>query len=158
MRSPMKRTWPRVTGSTPLIRLKVVLLPAPFGPIRPMISPELTLKLMSLTATRPPNSLRMASTSSTTWPGCGRWRAGKAGAGAGGARLRREPSAPVRPSHQLARIGHRPLRAYCSIRISSTPKTIISKLALVSSSLGSQFCNWSFSTRMTVEPSSAPQT
>ncbi|KAG1199383.1 hypothetical protein G6F35_012515 [Rhizopus arrhizus] len=59
-----------------------------------MISPELTLKVMSLTATRPPNSLRMASTSSTTCPACGRSRVGKAGAGAGGARLRREPSAP----------------------------------------------------------------
>ncbi|KAG1380056.1 hypothetical protein G6F59_018002 [Rhizopus arrhizus] len=122
-----------------------------------MISPELTLKVMSLTATRPPNSLRMASTSSTTCPACGRSRVGKAGAGAGGARLRREPSAPVTLPHQPARIGHRPLRAYCSIRISSTPKTIISKLALVSSSLGSRFCNWSFSTRMTLEPSKAPQ-
>ncbi|MCY1380930.1 hypothetical protein D9M69_687920 [compost metagenome] len=137
----MKVTLPRVTGNTPLIRLKVVLLPAPFGPIRPMISPELTLKEMSLTATRPPNSLRMASTSSTTWPACGRARVGRAGAGAGGARLRREPSAPVMLSHQPARIGHRPLRAYCSIRISSTPKTIISKLALVSSSLGRRFCS-----------------
>ncbi len=36
----------------------MVLLPAPLGPIRPTISPAFTLKLTSLTATRPPNSLR----------------------------------------------------------------------------------------------------
>ena len=55
---PRKVTAPRVSGSTPVIRLKVVVLPAPLGPIRPTISPALIWKLTSLTATRPPNALR----------------------------------------------------------------------------------------------------
>ncbi|CPM26302.1 Uncharacterised protein [Bordetella pertussis] len=74
--------------------------------------------------------------------------------------LRREPAAPVTRSHQPDRMGHRPLLAYCSTRIISTPKKISSKLALVSISLGRMFCSWSLIPRMTApaEPSSAPQT
>ena len=75
MRWPSRRISPRVAGSTPVTRLKVVDLPAPFGPIRPRISPARTWKLTSLTATRPPNSLRTACTSSTTSPCGGRARA-----------------------------------------------------------------------------------
>src|SRR5437870_1822556 len=41
--------------------LKKVVLPAPFGPIRLMIEPSGMLKSTSLTATRPPNSLRTAA-------------------------------------------------------------------------------------------------
>src|SRR5882724_954104 len=39
------------------MQLKVVLLPDPFGPIRPRISPSLTSKDTSLTARRAPNLL-----------------------------------------------------------------------------------------------------
>ena len=40
--------------------LKNVVLPAPFGPIRLTIEPRAIVKSTSLTATRPPNSLRSA--------------------------------------------------------------------------------------------------
>src|SRR5262245_19600250 len=41
--------------------LKNVVSPAPFGPIRLMIEPSGIVKSTSLTATRPPNSLRTPS-------------------------------------------------------------------------------------------------
>src|SRR6185369_5766766 len=41
----------------PVIRLKSVLLPAPFGPIKAWIEPSSTFRLTSLTATRPPNRI-----------------------------------------------------------------------------------------------------
>src|SRR5512142_344272 len=43
--------------------LKIVVLPEPFGPISPWISPGLTLRETSLTATRPPNCIVRCSTS-----------------------------------------------------------------------------------------------
>ena len=39
MVSPRNCTAPEVSGSTPVMRLKVVDLPAPLGPIRPTIWP-----------------------------------------------------------------------------------------------------------------------
>ena len=56
--SPSTEMLPPVEVSTPVIRLKVVLLPAPFGPISATISPACTSKVTSLTATTPPNCLR----------------------------------------------------------------------------------------------------
>src|SRR5919206_64420 len=52
--------------------LKHVVLPAPFGPIRPRISPLYRLKLTSLSATTPPNrSVTWSTSSSTSRPvGC----------------------------------------------------------------------------------------
>src|SRR3546814_10241171 len=47
---------PRVGLVNPLIRLNVVLLPAPLGPIRPRISFRRTSKSRSDTATRPPKT------------------------------------------------------------------------------------------------------
>src|ERR671918_2435840 len=44
--------------------LKNVVLPAPFGPIRLTIAPSGIVKSTSLTATRPPNSLRTSLTTS----------------------------------------------------------------------------------------------
>ena len=44
--------------SAPEIRLSIVVLPEPFGPIRPTISPRSTSNDTSSTATRPPNALR----------------------------------------------------------------------------------------------------
>jgi hypothetical protein len=52
-----KRIWPADGRNTALIRLKSVVLPAPFGPIRLQIWPASTLKLTSLTAVRPPKRL-----------------------------------------------------------------------------------------------------
>ena len=60
------RCVPPVARSTPVIRLKVVLLPAPFGPISATISRAWTSKETSLTAITPPNCLRALSISSST--------------------------------------------------------------------------------------------
>src|SRR5690348_10951494 len=45
--------------------LKMVVLPAPFGPIRPLMSPSGTAKEALLTARRPRNDLEMPRTSSS---------------------------------------------------------------------------------------------
>src|SRR5262249_5518748 len=42
---------------TPVIKLKIVVLPAPFGPIRPYRSPAFSDILRFLTATNPPKRL-----------------------------------------------------------------------------------------------------
>ncbi len=170
MREPRNSTSPRVIGSTPVTRLNVVLLPAPFGPISPMISPALTVKSMSLTATSPPNSLRIARTSRITSPGVGRARCGSGSASrtsrtssdfagcavprssaSGSTRARPRPKSPVT-------IGHSPVGARCSSSTSSTPNTMISKFPFVPISLGNQSCNWSRATTTTPAPSSAPHT
>jgi hypothetical protein len=60
MRRPSSRISPDVGGSAPEIRFSIVVLPEPFGPIRPSSSPCFTSKETSLTATRPPKALRAA--------------------------------------------------------------------------------------------------
>src|SRR5213594_3156978 len=68
---PWKKMRPPETRSAPLTRLKNVVLPAPFGPMSPTISPSSAANSTSLTATRPPNSLRSCSvrkTSDTAYP------------------------------------------------------------------------------------------
>src|SRR5882724_7457347 len=53
------------------MRLKLVVLPAPFGPIRATVSFSFTVKLTSWTARSPPNRLlrpRMTSASAMTCP------------------------------------------------------------------------------------------
>ena len=56
--SPAKRDRAaRSAHSMPAMQLKIVLLPEPFGPIRPRISPSSTSKETSLTAVKPPNVL-----------------------------------------------------------------------------------------------------
>ena len=62
---PSKRIEPAFGLSAPAIRLKIVLLPDPFGPIRPRISPARRSKPTSLTAVKPPKRLVRPSTSST---------------------------------------------------------------------------------------------
>src|ERR1700742_5244293 len=57
---------PAVGGNVPESMLKMVLLPDPFGPIRPRISPFPTLNDTLLTARKPPNRLTRPSTTSTT--------------------------------------------------------------------------------------------
>src|SRR5215469_10874522 len=48
------------------MRLKLVVLPAPFGPIRATVSPSLTEKLRSWTARSPPNRLLRLRTTSAS--------------------------------------------------------------------------------------------
>jgi hypothetical protein len=75
-----KLTLPEVSGSTPEMPLNIVLLPAPFGPIRAITSPALTLKLTRSLATRPPKRLLASVTSSSTEPASG---SGRRASGAG---------------------------------------------------------------------------
>ena len=58
---------PLVAGSARLIRLKKVVLPAPLGPMIPVIDPAATVKSTSSTARKPPKDLlsRCASSSIT---------------------------------------------------------------------------------------------
>src|SRR4051812_39333151 len=66
--APSNRIEPAVAGSVPDSRLKIVLLPEPFGPIRPRISPRSTLNETLLTAVKPPNRFISPSTTSTAAP------------------------------------------------------------------------------------------
>src|SRR5260370_22948242 len=52
--SPLKKICPSVGGSTPVMTLNSVDLPAPFGPIRARTSPGSTVKSTMSTAARPP--------------------------------------------------------------------------------------------------------
>ena len=61
---PSSRTEPVNGSMKPDIRLNTVVLPAPFGPIRPRISPWFNTKERSDTARRPPKSLERLLTSS----------------------------------------------------------------------------------------------
>ena len=75
--SPLKAISPAVGCSTPVTRLKMVLLPAPLGPIRATISPARTPKLTSLTATSPPKVLRTPASDNRGVPAGGIARAGE---------------------------------------------------------------------------------
>src|SRR6202035_54449 len=66
--APANRIEPADGASVPESMLKIVLLPEPFGPIRPRISPSSTLNDTLLTAVKPPNRLTKPSTTSTTVP------------------------------------------------------------------------------------------
>src|SRR5690242_5604663 len=65
---PSNAIEPAVGGNVPESMLKIVLLPDPFGPIRPRISPFSTLNDTLLTARKPPNRLTRPSTASTAIP------------------------------------------------------------------------------------------
>src|SRR6266496_417976 len=54
---PSNSSVPLVGGYRPVIILKNVVLPAPFGPIRPLIEPRSITKSTLLTATKPPKRL-----------------------------------------------------------------------------------------------------
>src|SRR2546425_633616 len=56
---------PSVGAKTPVTRLKNVVLPAPFGPISPWISPSFTVRSMACSARRPPKRLVKLRTSSS---------------------------------------------------------------------------------------------
>src|SRR5215468_3665394 len=55
--SPANVTRPEVGRYMPAMQLKIVLLPDPFGPIRPTISPSSTSKETCETAVKPPKVL-----------------------------------------------------------------------------------------------------
>src|SRR3954447_3413756 len=63
--SPSNSIPPAVGGSVPDSMLKMVLLPEPFGPIRPRISPRSTLNDTLLTAVKPPKRFLSPLTTST---------------------------------------------------------------------------------------------
>lgn len=65
MSSPLKRTFPSSGFNTPVIRLKRVVFPAPFGPMTATTSPSFTDRLASLTALKPPKDFLSEVTSST---------------------------------------------------------------------------------------------
>src|SRR5438876_6450681 len=65
MSSPEKTTEPLVGRRKPLNRLKQVVLPAPFGPISPTISPVSTVRSRLLTAASPPKCLERLRASSS---------------------------------------------------------------------------------------------
>ena len=68
MDSPAIVAVPSSAGSTPFSTLNNVVLPAPFGPMIPRISPSAMLKLTLLTARRPPKDFDSPSTVSNAAP------------------------------------------------------------------------------------------
>src|SRR3954471_20036704 len=66
--APSNRIDPAVGTSVPDSMLKIVLLPEPFGPIRPRISPCSTRNDTLLTAVKPPKRFTNPSTVSTPEP------------------------------------------------------------------------------------------
>ena len=61
--APWKRMAPEVGAKKPASELKTVVLPAPFGPMRPAISPSRIVKLTSSLAVSPPKRFVSFSTS-----------------------------------------------------------------------------------------------
>ena len=57
MSLPSKRTVPLSDRWFPVMRLKTVVLPAPFGPMSPTMAPWPTSKEISFTAISPPKDL-----------------------------------------------------------------------------------------------------
>src|SRR5882757_8656986 len=69
--TPSNFIEPADGGKVPDSMLKIVLLPEPFGPIRPRISPCSTLNDTLLTAVKPPKHFTNPSTVSTPEPPLG---------------------------------------------------------------------------------------
>src|SRR5580692_1566442 len=65
IRCPASLTSPESGVTSPEIELNSDVLPAPFGPISPRISPSRTSKLISTLAATPPKDLLTLSTSSS---------------------------------------------------------------------------------------------
>src|SRR5436309_7190237 len=63
---PRKRMWPSSAVSSPLIRLTIVVLPAPLEPMRASTSPSCTRKSTRSTARNSPNCFTTAFVSSST--------------------------------------------------------------------------------------------
>ena len=117
---PSTEILPPVLESTPVIRLKVVLLPAPFGPISATISRALTSNETLLTAITPPNCFRAFSIcSSTEGAPASRGRAESASVVSG--RLR----AGLYGNRAISQ-GQTPVGASCSSTTSRMPNTMVS--------------------------------
>ena len=109
MSRPLNRMRPPDGGSTPVSRLKNVVLPAPLGPMTERSSPARTWKSTRLTAVRPPKVLVRAWLSSSGAPppssrrrarrtsrsGSGRWSSSARGRGDGPA----PPDEPGQAAH-----------------------------------------------------------
>src|SRR5690606_2270823 len=65
MSTSRNHTVPALGRRVPLMRLNAVVLPAPFGPIRPTMAPCSTSKLTSRSAARPPKDFERFSTRSS---------------------------------------------------------------------------------------------
>ena len=89
---PSKRMAPPLTGSTPETQLMSVVLPDPFGPMRPKRSPALTDKVTPFSAVKPPKRLTSPCTSSSA----GAKLSGLAGAAPG-------PGSPRAPGRRRRR-------------------------------------------------------
>ena len=88
--SAPRKMRPESGASTPAIRLKSVVLPAPFGPISPVIEPRAVSRLAPSTAAMPPKRLKTPATRIVGHaPGAAGARSRKAG---------RRASQPRRPS------------------------------------------------------------
>src|ERR1700755_1121633 len=99
--APANSIEPAVGSSVPESMLKIVLLPEPFGPIRPRISPCSTLNDTLLTAVKPPNRLTRPSTTSTAVPSVCQDRLFVAVGGAGRQRQHRLTlHLALRPHHE----------------------------------------------------------
>src|SRR5438876_2034745 len=61
---PSSRISPACAGTSPMIACNVVDLPAPFGPIKPTISPSATARSRPLTAGTPPYRISTPASSS----------------------------------------------------------------------------------------------
>ena len=117
---PCTEMVPPEEVSTPVIRLKVVLLPAPLGPIRATISRAWTSKETSLTAITPPNCFRALSIlSSAPGAAAGRSRAGRVREVSGRLRNGLNGSRPISQ-------GQTPVGASCSSSTSRMPNTMVS--------------------------------
>ena len=86
---------PSVGRRKPVMTLKAVVLPAPFGPIRPTTSPSYTVKLMSAMAMRPPKCTASARRERRLGGSPASWR--------GPHRVRRVASPGRRPRATAAR-------------------------------------------------------
>src|SRR5947199_168789 len=69
MRSPRNRISPEVGSTAPTRHEKSVVLPAPFGPMIPKMSPGITSKSMKASARRPPKRFEMPRTEITASAG-----------------------------------------------------------------------------------------
>src|SRR5438093_849874 len=65
MSLPANETVPSVGGCSPQITLNSVVLPAPFGPIRPVTMPSSTSRSTPWSACTPPNRTSTSATSSS---------------------------------------------------------------------------------------------
>src|SRR4051794_3927560 len=97
------KTRPWVGSCRPVMTLNVVVLPAPLGPIRPVICPRRAERLTSLTALMPPNLTETSMISSAACGSCRTVRTVLSVAGADKAALLLEEGRRDRPGDGAGR-------------------------------------------------------